>query len=115
MQEAVMPTYRTSVGSNGQISLPLDLIDRLGIREGAEVEFFLTLEGDVFFHAITGVATGGKGLFPTERRSPPLSIKEMDEGIAEAISEDYERIRRQDSAGGSEGKTSPEIGKSAAE
>ena len=110
-----MPTYRTRVGPSGQISLPSDLIDRLSIRDGAEVEFFLTLEGDVFFHAITGKAAGWKGLFPTERRSPPLSIKEMDEGIAEAIAEDYERIRRQDSADVSNGTASPEVSKSAAE
>ena len=91
-----MPTYRTTVGQNGQISLPSDLIERLEIRDGAEVEFFLTLDGDVFFHAITGMAAGWKGLFPTEVRSPPISIKEMDEGVAEAIVEDYERIRRQE-------------------
>jgi AbrB family looped-hinge helix DNA binding protein len=83
-----MPTYRTRVGPSGQVSLPSELVDRLGIREGAEVEFFLTLDGDVFFHAITGMAAGWKGLFPTEQRLPPLSIKEMDDGIAEAVTAD---------------------------
>ena len=78
-----MPTYRTQVGANGQISLPEDLVKRLGIREGAEIEFFLTLDGDVFFHAITGTAKDWKDLFPTEIRSPPFSIREMDEEAGE--------------------------------
>ena len=90
-----MPTYRTQVGANGQISLPEDLVKRLGIREGAEVEFFLTLDGDIFFHAITGTSKGWKDLSPTEIRSPPFSIREMDEGMVEGLIENDERIRRQ--------------------
>jgi bifunctional DNA-binding transcriptional regulator/antitoxin component of YhaV-PrlF toxin-antitoxin module len=83
------------VGPKGQITLPPELVEKLGIREGVDVEFFLALDGDVFFHAITGVAAGWKGLFPTEVRSPPLSIREMDEGVAEGLVEDDERIRKQ--------------------
>jgi bifunctional DNA-binding transcriptional regulator/antitoxin component of YhaV-PrlF toxin-antitoxin module len=105
-----MPTYRTKVGPGGKIALPDDLVAKLGIREGADVEFFLTLEGDVFFHAITGTAQGWKDLFPTEMRSPPLSIREMDEGMVEGLVEDDERIRREAVAPASPGK-----GRSAAE
>jgi bifunctional DNA-binding transcriptional regulator/antitoxin component of YhaV-PrlF toxin-antitoxin module len=74
-----MPTYRTKVGPDGTIALPTELVERLGVREGAEVEFFLSLEGDVFFHAITGTATGWKHLLQTDVRAPPISIKEIDE------------------------------------
>ena len=105
-----MPTYRTQVGANGQISLPEDLVKRLGIREGAEIEFFLTLDGDVFFHSITAAAKGWKELFPTEIRSPPFSIREMDEGMVEGMVEDDERIRRQAAEPAAPGK-----GRSAAE
>jgi AbrB family looped-hinge helix DNA binding protein len=90
-----LPTYRTKVGPDGRIALPSALVKKLNIREGAEVEFFVALDGDVFFHAITGVAAGWKGLYPTEIRSPPFSIREMDEAVAEGVVEDYERIRRQ--------------------
>jgi AbrB family looped-hinge helix DNA binding protein len=90
-----MPTYRTRVGPDGQITLPTGLSEKLDIREGAEVEFFLTLDGDVFFHAITAKAAGWKELFPTEIRSPPLSIREMDEGMVEGLVEDDDRIRRE--------------------
>jgi len=105
-----MPTYRTKVGPDGQIALPEALVERLGIREGADVEFFLTLDGDVFFHAITGMAKGWKDLFPTEIRSPPFSIREMDEGMVEGLVEDDERIRREAAASVAPGK-----GRSAAE
>ena len=110
-----MPIYRTRVGPDGHIALPPDLIDRLGIRDGVDVEFFLTLDGDVFFHAIAGAAAGWKGLFPIESRSPPLSIKEMDEGIAETIVEDYERIRRQEEPAPTDENPSRSHNKTAAE
>ena len=60
----------------------------------AEVEFFLTLDGDVFFHALTSRAAEWGELYPTEKRNPPLSIREMDEGMIEGIVEDNERILR---------------------
>ena len=106
-----MPTYRTRVGANGQIVLPAELVERLGVCQGAEVEFFLTLDGDVFFHAITGTAKGWKGLFPTEKRLPPLSIREMDEAMVEGLVEDDARIRRQ----ASEAPANLGTGRSAAE
>jgi bifunctional DNA-binding transcriptional regulator/antitoxin component of YhaV-PrlF toxin-antitoxin module len=90
-----MPVYRTNVGPDGTIALPPDLRERLRIREGCEVEFFLTLDGDVFFHAITGRAKDWTGKFDVEVRAPPISIQEMDQGIAEHIVEDHNRILRQ--------------------
>ncbi len=94
-----MPHYRTVVGPDGAITLPAALQKKLRIREGCEVEFFLTLDGDVFFHAITGKAKDWKGVFEIEARSPPISIKEMDQGIGEAMTEDERRIRRQAAPG----------------
>ncbi len=61
-----MPTYRTTVGPNGQIVLPSDLIKRFEICEGAEVEFFLTIDGDVFFRSITGRAKNWKDMISIE-------------------------------------------------
>ena len=105
-----MPTYRTKVGLNGRLQLPAELADRLRIRDGVDVEFFLTLDGDVFFHAITGTAAGWKELFPTEIRSPPLSIREMDESVMEGLVEDDKRIRREsrEASGGDGGRSAAE-------
>jgi bifunctional DNA-binding transcriptional regulator/antitoxin component of YhaV-PrlF toxin-antitoxin module len=90
-----MPLYRTAVGPDGMIKLPAGLREKLRIRDGCEVEFFLTVDGDVFFHAITSRAKDWKGAFSTELRSPPISITEMDAAIAEQVTEDDARILRQ--------------------
>jgi len=92
-----MPNYRTTVGPDGSVTLPAALRKKLRMHEGAEVEFFLTLDGDVFFHAITGKAKDWMGMAEIEVRSPPLSIREMDAGIAEAVVEKYRRVQRQSS------------------
>lgn len=77
-----MPTYRAKVGAEGRVALPPEIVDKLNIREGAEVEFFVTHAGEVFFHAITGKAKDWTGKFEFEVRKPPLSIKEMDDAAA---------------------------------
>jgi bifunctional DNA-binding transcriptional regulator/antitoxin component of YhaV-PrlF toxin-antitoxin module len=90
-----MPSYRAKVGAGGAVVLPPELRTALDVCEGVEVEFFLTLDGDVFFHAITAQAKGWGDLHPVVSQNPPISIREMDAGIAEAIVEDYDRIMRQ--------------------
>ena len=94
-----MPHYRALVGPDGAVSLPAALRRKLRIKEGQEVEFFLTLEGDVFFHAISARAKDWTGKFEVDVRSPPISIREMDQGIGEAVTEDYRRIERQTARG----------------
>jgi bifunctional DNA-binding transcriptional regulator/antitoxin component of YhaV-PrlF toxin-antitoxin module len=89
-----MPTYDAVVGPNGTVTLPTELCSRLKIKEGTPVEFFLTLDGQVHFHAITGTATGFAGLLST-KRTPPISIREMDDAIADHLAEKDERIKRQ--------------------
>ena len=86
-----MPTFEATVGPGGTVSLPEELCERLGIVEGAKVEFFLTVDGQVHFHAITGTTRGLGGLV-AERRVPPVSVREMDDGIAEHVCEQEERL-----------------------
>lgn len=105
-----MPTYRAKVDASGKIALPAVLRRRLHITEGTPVEFFLTLDGQVHFHAITGTTSGFGGL-KFERREPPISIREMDDGIGEAVVEDFERIARQDR----KSRRSPRLSRPAAE
>jgi len=89
-----VPTYRTKVGEGGRVSLPDELCRRLNIVAGTPVEFFLALDGHVHFHAITGTAAGFAGAV-LEKRSPPLSIREMDDAIADTLVEKYQRVTRQ--------------------
>jgi bifunctional DNA-binding transcriptional regulator/antitoxin component of YhaV-PrlF toxin-antitoxin module len=92
-----MPQYRTIVEADGIITLPAPLRKKLKISQGCQVEFYVSLEGDVFFHAITGKAKDWGGLYETEVRSPPISIREMDQAVGDALVEDDRRIRKQGS------------------
>ena len=90
-----MPTYEAIVEESGKVQLPDTLVRKLGIKPGHRVEFFETVDGEVFFHAIVGTTQGWKGMFGAPARRPPISIREMDEGIADYLSEKHERIKRQ--------------------
>jgi AbrB family looped-hinge helix DNA binding protein len=89
-----MPTFEATVGSNRAVTLPAELCRRLGIKQGSQVEFFLTIDGQVHFHAITGT-TEGFGKVRGQVRTPPVSIREMDDGIAEHVTEKNRRILNQ--------------------
>jgi bifunctional DNA-binding transcriptional regulator/antitoxin component of YhaV-PrlF toxin-antitoxin module len=93
-----MPTYVAKVDDEGRIELPSALRKRFEIVSGGEVEFFVSLDGLVFFHAISEAS--GRREFPHSAavRQPPVSIREMDEGIAEHLAEDFERISRENRA-----------------
>ena len=86
-----MPTFRATVTSAGDVRLPDELRERLEIVSGSEVEFFLTIDGQVHFHAITRRAEE-IGSFLPEIRKPPISIREYDDAIAEHLSEKHDRI-----------------------
>ena len=86
-----MPTYRAVVGTGRTVVLPAELCRRFHIVEGTPVEFFLTIDGQVHFHAITATAKG----FAGEKRSPPISIREMDDGMADYLAAKHARIARQ--------------------
>jgi bifunctional DNA-binding transcriptional regulator/antitoxin component of YhaV-PrlF toxin-antitoxin module len=90
-----MPTYEAIVEESGKVQLPDALVRKLRIKPGHRVEFFETVDGEVFFHAIAGTTQGWKGMFGAPARRPPISIREMDEGIADYLSEKHERIKRQ--------------------
>jgi len=83
------------VGKGRKVTLPSALCRRLRIQEGTPVEFFLTVDGYVHFHAITGTTRSLLGGFTFKKRKPPVSVREMDDGIAESIVEDFRRIERQ--------------------
>lgn len=80
-----MPTFEATVDDQQSVKLPKELCKRLGIKPGARVEFFLTLDGQVHFHAVTADASA----FAQERRVPPVSIREMDDGIEDYLSEKH--------------------------
>ncbi len=87
-----MPTFEATVTPDGDVRLPEELRRELGIVAGSPVEFFLTLDGQVHFHAITRRA-GDLGSFLPAIRKPPVSIREMDDAIGEEVAERDRRSR----------------------
>lgn len=81
-----MPTFTAEVDQNGSVVLPVELRERLAIEPGMTVEFFLTCDGQVHFHAITGTTTGFAGIV-VDLRKPPISIREMDDAIMDTVAE----------------------------
>jgi AbrB family looped-hinge helix DNA binding protein len=82
-----MPTFTAKVSKDGSVVIPDELRKLLDIEPGSEVEFFLTIDGQVHFHHLTDRFSD----FGLRIGKPPISIREMDDAIAEAVGERYER------------------------
>ncbi len=76
-----MPTYSARVTKDAQIPIPQEMMEKLAIKPGDEVEFFLTSEGQIHFH----VLREGFGEIINVRHFLPISIREMDDGIVEHL------------------------------
>lgn len=82
-----------SITSKGQTTVPKEVRDRLGLEQGARIEW--TVEGDraiVKPRKLRAVDLAGILHRPGMK---PVSIEEMDEAIMQAVGEEDERIKRQ--------------------
>ena len=77
------------VTSKGQITLPAKLRAEFGIEPGDIVVFFRDLDNRPTFKVRR--MRRGAVLAHKPWPSPPVSQQEFDEGIARAVSEDFER------------------------
>ncbi len=87
-----MPT--TTLTSKGQLTLPKDVRDRLHLSPGVQFEVSVDEKGDVVLHPKKRSVRSLSGMLP----APPgvhLTIEEMNDAVADAVAEDYARIRRQ--------------------
>ncbi len=78
-----MPT--STLTSKGQITIPREVRERLHLKTGSRVDFIMEQSGQVVlkpldsnFHSIRGIVRS--------RRKRPVSIKEMNEAIAQGYS-----------------------------
>lgn len=81
-----------TVTSKGQITIPIEVRERLGIRTGTRVEFVVRDDGVVEFLPATRSIRELAGLLKDGGR--PMTIEEMDEAIAARVLEEDERSRR---------------------
>lgn len=78
-----MPT--ATVTSKGQVTIPIEVRQKLGIHTGSRVEFVARSDGGYELFASTGSVMDLRGMF--EWSGPTVTIEEMDEAIAAAAAE----------------------------
>lgn len=77
--------------SKGQITLPKDVRDDLGLKEGDRIDFE-KVDGRYVVRPRNRSAVELAGVFHRSGAAP-ISVEEMDDALGEALREDDERIR----------------------
>lgn len=77
-----MPT--ATVTSKGQVTIPIDVRKKLGIRSGTRVQFLPYGDGSYEFAAVTGSIAALSGIIAWS--GPPVTLEEMNEAIADSAS-----------------------------
>ncbi len=85
-----MPT--ATVTSKGQITIPKQVRDRLGVHQGDRIEFVVDPGGSVSLQPLRRSARDLAG-FLHRPGAEPVTQAEMDASVVELIGEDDERTR----------------------
>jgi antitoxin PrlF len=83
-----MPT--ATVTSKGQITIPIEVRNKLGLKAGTRIDFFETEDGKYAFQPKTGSIMDMKGILQKMGYAPlghAPTIEEMDEAISEYVAE----------------------------
>jgi AbrB family looped-hinge helix DNA binding protein len=79
-----------TVTAKGQTTIPKEIREKLGLKAGSKIKFFLRHDGEAVMLAVGPAAAVG-GIAPY--RGPPVTIEEMDDAIAAEVSERDARSR----------------------
>jgi antitoxin PrlF len=74
-----------TVTSKGQITIPAEVRDALGLRPGSRIDFVSRPDGVVELHVASGSVRSLKGFIPAQ--NPPVTLDEMDDAIAAGAAE----------------------------
>ncbi len=74
-----------TVTSKGQITIPAEVRERLGLRAGSRVQFVSDEQGHYEFIPLKGSLAAMKGMISWS--GPPVTLEEMDEAIAAGAAE----------------------------
>jgi antitoxin PrlF len=72
---------RSTVTSKGQITIPKEIRDQMGLKPGDRVDFVSNRKGEISLRIINTDFRSLRGILKS-RRAKPLTIEEMDEAIA---------------------------------
>lgn len=75
-----------TVTTKGQITIPKDIRDALGVQSGDRVEFFLRADGVVELTPRTRDLLSLAGMLKWD--GPPVSVEEMDDAIGALLAAD---------------------------
>ena len=76
---------RTTLTSKGQVTLPKEIRDQLGLEAGVRFECYVDQDGQVVLVPLTVKLEDLIGILP--HSGPPKTIEEVNEGIARAAVE----------------------------
>lgn len=79
------PMRVCKITSKGQTTIPKHIRDRIGLRAGDHVYFFINGDGDIVIRPRSGSAKSLYGMLKRPEKS--LSIEEMDEAVGKAIAD----------------------------
>ncbi len=75
-----------TVTSKGQVTIPKSVREKLGVKHGDKVDFRVGEDGTVTVVPVTHDVESVFGMF-AHKATKPVSLADMDEGIAEGIAE----------------------------
>ena len=73
-----------TITSKGQVTIPKSVREQLGVESGDKVDFRIGEDGTVTVVPITRTVASAFGAF-AHKATKPVSLEEMDEGIADAV------------------------------
>jgi AbrB family looped-hinge helix DNA binding protein len=83
---------QSAITSKGQATIPKAIREHLGLKPGDRVKFFILPDDRVVMLPVVPV-TALRGILKSKRRRP-VTIEEMNEGIAQAVVDRYKRATR---------------------
>lgn len=85
----------STLTSKGQITIPKDVRDRLGIQEGDRVVFQFDEEGQVILRPAVRDPLGSLvGLLRHRAKSSPVTVEEMNDAIRSRAAEKHARSKK---------------------
>jgi AbrB family looped-hinge helix DNA binding protein len=82
------------LSDKGQITIPKDLRDRLGLQPGSKIELTMVAQGTIQLKAKPRGSAGLAGLL-RKAGQRPIPIEEMNQAVGEHLAADDARIKRE--------------------
>jgi antitoxin PrlF len=72
---------KSTINAKGQTTIPIEVRERLGLKAGSRVKYLIGMDGRISILAVRPI-TDLRGIVKSSRKKP-VSLKEMDDAIAE--------------------------------